>query len=130
MALTPYPGGFENVFGIIEDDIDAAPLLEHRESAADQKHFKQSRFKQITKTALSTTVFVQGIFHIANFIVSVGFPADAAQDRSGLVAQSTLDQPARAFRKNNRTDEEGNRGHYHSDKHPAPAMLDHSMNYV
>src|SRR5271170_5621029 len=39
-------GGREDLFGVVEDNIDTAPLLQHREGDADPQHRQQARIPQ------------------------------------------------------------------------------------
>src|ERR1035441_4529218 len=89
-------GGLENFLGIIKNDIDAAPLLEHRQPDAEQQNLFHLRRQQFAEIHLFGFVDERG-FNFSKRGAGIVFTTDFLQNGFCVFGFSFFRQPARAF---------------------------------
>jgi hypothetical protein len=91
-------GGAEDLLGVIEDDVDAAPLLEHREHHAEHKHLAHLRLQQVREAHPLDFFACQRGLDVGDRRIRIGLAANFGQDAARALGFTVFCQPTRAFR--------------------------------
>jgi len=70
-------GGGEDVFGVVEDDVEAAPLLEGGEDHADEDDHEELGFEEVAEADVSDFFGGEGAANVGHFELGVFGAADA-----------------------------------------------------
>ena len=106
-AGQPISSRREHLLCVVEDDVDAAPLLQRREDDADQHDSEERLAHQLGEfVAGLVTVVVEAFFNFREDSGRVGRTTDAREVTSRLVCAATLHQPAGTLRHCKHADEE------------------------
>src|SRR5438876_10735969 len=113
----------EDFLGVIENDVNPAPLLKDGGNHAEPEHLAHPRFKQVRKTHLLHFLAGERGFDVRDSGATVLLPADSGQNGASTLGLSILCEPARALRHEHHAEKEQKRWDGGQPKHPTPALL-------
>src|SRR4029077_2376188 len=115
-------GGGKDLLGIVEDDVDATPLLENREDNPDEERLSNAGLEQLSELRFFCLIHY-GRPDLSERLIAISAAADLSEDAPRLVSCTLGREPARAFRDHERPNEEQSRWYRGHAKHPAPPHL-------
>src|SRR6266567_3881633 len=110
--------------GVVEEDVDAGPLLEHSEGDANKEDLAECGKKKLAPGGLGEGgVGTLRGFDAGNFSAGVGGATNAFENRAGITVATDAAEPAGALGNEEGGDgeDEGRRGD--SGEHPSPSVL-------
>ena len=80
---------------VVEDDVDAAPLLEHRQHHADDEDGAHRGFAQLRQRYLVRRLPHQSLADLGQRLLGIGIPANLAEHAGRQLILAIFGQPAR-----------------------------------